>query len=62
MSLNSASQSNFAVDVIDQCIRKSEVMPGQYKNITSPSYSNNCQIDVCYPSPNIGTNFSIIFF
>ena len=72
MSLNPSTQSNSAVDVIDgtvsefynlvdQCIRKSEVMPGQYKNITSPSYSNNCPIDegsfttidVGCPSPNI---------
>ena len=56
MSLNPSSQSNTAVDVIDgtvsefynlvdQCIRRSEVMPGQYKSITSPSYSNNCPID-----------------
>ena len=71
-SINPSSQSNTAVEVIDgtvsefynivdQCIRKSEVMPGQYKNITSPSYSNNCPItessfttiDVGCPSPQI---------
>lgn len=56
MALNPSSQANTAVDVIDgtvsefynlvdQCIRRSEVMPGQYKSITSPSYSNNCPID-----------------
>ena len=56
MALNPSSQSNSAVEVIDgtvsefynvvdQCIRRSEVMPGQYKSITSPSYSNNCPID-----------------
>ena len=72
MSLNPSTQSNSAVDIIDgtitefynlvdQCIRRSEVMPGQYKNITSPSYSNNCPItqssfttvDVGCPSPQI---------
>lgn len=56
MALNPSSQANSAVEVIDgtvsefynvmdQCIRRSEVMPGQYKSITSPSYSNNCPID-----------------
>ena len=56
MALNPSSQSNSAVEVIDgtvsefynvvdSCIRRSEVMPGQYKLITSPSYSNNCPID-----------------
>ena len=56
MALNPSSQAPSAVDVIDgtvsefynimdQCIRRSEVMPGQYKSITSPSYSNNCPID-----------------
>ena len=56
MALNPSSQANTAVEVIDgtvsefynvmdQCIRRSEVMPGQYKSITSPSYSNNCPID-----------------
>lgn len=72
MALNPSSQSNTAVEVIDgtvsefynvvdSCIRKSEVMPGQYKSITSPSYSNNCPIDessfttidVGCPSPQI---------
>ena len=32
-------------NIMDQCIRRSEVMPGQYVSITSPSYSNNCPID-----------------
>ena len=56
MALNPSSQANSAVEVIDgtvsefynvvdSCIRRSEVMPGQYKSITSPSYSNNCPID-----------------
>ena len=56
MALNPSTQASSAVEVIDgtvteyynimdQCIRKSEVMPGQYKSITSPSYSNNCPID-----------------
>ena len=56
MALNPSSQANTAVEVIDgtvsefynvmdQCIRRSEVMYGQYKSITSPSYSNNCPID-----------------
>ena len=56
MALNPSAQSNSAVEVIDgtvsefynvvdSCIRRSEVMPGQYKSITSPSYSNNCPID-----------------
>ena len=56
MALNPASQSPSAPDVIDgtvtefynvmdECIRRSEVMPGQYKSITSPSYSNNCPIN-----------------
>ena len=72
MSLNPSAQSNSAVEVIDgtvsefynvvdSCIRRSEVMPGQYKSITSPSYSNNCPIyessfttvDVGCPSPQI---------
>lgn len=72
MSLNPSTQSLSAVDVIDgtvsefynlmdQCIRKSEVMPGQYKSITSPSYSNNCPItessfttiDVGCPAPQV---------
>ena len=56
MALNPSAQSNSAVEIIDgtvsefynvmdSCIRRSEVMPGQYKSITSPSYSNNCPID-----------------
>ena len=72
MALNPSAQSNSAVEVIDgtvsefynvvdSCIRRSEVMPGQYKSITSPSYSNNCPIyessfttvDVGCPSPQI---------
>ena len=72
MALNPSSQSNTAVEVIDgtvsefynvvdQCIRRSEVMPGQYKSITSPSYSNNCPIyessfttiDIGCPAPQI---------
>ena len=72
MALNPSSQAPSAVDVIDgtvsefynvmdQCIRRSEVMPGQYKSITSPSYSNNCPItessfttvDVGCPSPQV---------
>jgi hypothetical protein len=72
MALNPSSQSNSAVEVIDgtvsefynvvdSCIRRSEVMPGQYKSITSPSYSNNCPItessfttvDVGCPAPQI---------
>ena len=72
MALNPSSQAPSAVDVIDgtvsefynimdQCIRRSEVMPGQYKSITSPSYSNNCPItessfttvDVGCPAPQI---------
>ena len=72
MALNPSSQANTAVEVIDgtvsefynivdQCIRRSEVMPGQYKSITSPSYSNNCPIDessfttidVGCPSPQV---------
>ena len=72
MALNPSSQSNTAVEVIDDtvsefynvvdsCIRRSEVMPGQYKSITSPSYSNNCPIDessfttidVGCPSPQV---------
>ena len=49
MALNPQSSAPTAVDVIDgtvsefynimdQCIRKSEVMPGQYKSITSCEY------------------------
>ena len=72
MALNPSSQANSAVEVIDgtvsefynvvdSCIRRSEVMPGQYKSITSPSYSNNCPIyessfttiDVGCPAPQI---------
>ena len=72
MALNPQSSAPTAVDVIDgtvsefynimdQCIRKSEVMPGQYKSITSPSYSNNCPIyessfttvDVGCPAPQV---------
>ena len=72
MALNPSSQSNSAVEVIDgtisefynvvdQCIRRSEVMPGQYKSITSPSYSNNCPIyessfttvDIGCPAPQV---------
>ena len=72
MTLNPSTQSNSAVEVIDgtvsefysvmdQCIRRSEVMPGQYKSITSPSYSNNCPItessfttvDVGCPAPQV---------
>lgn len=72
MTLNPSAQSNSAVEVIDgtvsefysvmdQCIRRSEVMPGQYKSITSPSYSNNCPItessfttvDVGCPAPQV---------
>ena len=72
MSLNPSSQANTAVEVIDgtvsefynvvdSCIRRSEVMPGQYKSITSPSYSNNCPIyessfttvDVGCPAPQV---------
>ena len=72
MALNPSSQAPSAVDVIDgtvsefynimdQCIRRSEVMPGQYKSITSPSYSNNCPItessfttvDIVCPAPQI---------
>jgi hypothetical protein len=72
MSLNPSTQGNSAIDVIDgtvsefynlmdQCIRRSEVMPGQYKSITSPSYSNNCPItessfttiDIGCPSPQV---------
>ena len=72
MALNPSSQANSAIEVIDgtvsefynvvdSCIRRSEVMPGQYKSITSPSYSNNCPIyessfttvDVGCPAPQI---------
>lgn len=72
MALNPSSQANSAVEVIDgtvsefynvvdSCIRRSEVMPGQYKSITSPSYSNNCPItessfttvDIGCPAPQI---------
>ena len=72
MALNPSSQAPSAVEVIDgtvsefynvmdQCIRRSEVMPGQYKSITSPSYSNNCPIyessfttvDVGCPAPQV---------
>ena len=72
MSLNPASHAHSAIDIIDgtvsefynvmdECIRKSEVMPGMYKTITSPSYSNNCPIaessftnvDIGCPAPQI---------
>ena len=72
MALNPSSQAPSAVEVIDgtvsefynvmdQCIRRSEVMPGQYKSITSPSYSNNCPItessfttvDIGCPAPQV---------
>ena len=72
MALNPSTQAHSTVEVIDgtiseyynimdQCIRRSEVMPGQYKTITSPSYSNNCPInessfttiDVGCPAPQV---------
>ena len=72
MALNPSTQAHSTVEVIDgtiseyynimdQCIRRSEVMPGQYKTLTSPSYSNNCPInessfttvDVGCPAPQV---------
>lgn len=55
MALNAASHSTTAIDIIDgtvteyynlmdDAMRKSEVMPGRYNIITSPSYANPCPV------------------